>query len=562
MKRAIVSILLLLGLLFGRRCAAAHTRANASNNLAFYLDISDKFLKINNSTHVSVRVDTDDKSEFTYEWTTTIGSIEGTGNEIKYTAPDSVGSAMITVTIRDESGNPVYRESVSMSIYKQFVILKADDLVDDGDNVISPRWQTFIDYVEERNIKASIGIIGYSLEGENDEYFSLIRTHYNRGNIEFWNHGYNHLSNAVNEDGEIYHEFWNSPYEYQKEHLLRTQTLFKKKLNITSHTFGAPGNAVDSNTVRAIEEIDDIEVWLFGDTCSTKFALERPDTDIEYPTYNPDYQQFLNHYDSERDYLVLQMHPNSWDNKQFDQFKQVIEFLIQEDVTFITPFEYYQLLNRKNCLAPAYDYPWTDDFKSSSLDPLWSWMNEDASQWSLIAYPRYILRIMTHSGGVGDKNLLLRSVPTGDFEIRTRVIFTPTNNFQIAGLVLYQGNDYLMLGRAYCDTPPPTCVGNGIYFNRVEGGSFVGSNFATSTTTQGEVYLRVIREGTTYSGFYSEDGTSWTLIGRHTPSGAIPLSRVGLTAAQGTPEIPADFNCFRLDANYRKVFLPLVVKNY
>ena len=171
---------------------------------------------------------------------------------------------------------------------------------------------------------------------------------------------------------------------------------------------------------------------------------------------------------------------------------------------------------------------------------------------------------MTHSGGVGDKNLLLRSAPTGDFEIRMRVIFTPTNNFQIAGLVLYQdNNDYLMLGRSHCDTSVPACVGDGIYFHRVEEGSFVGSNFTTSTTTQGEVYLRVIREDTTYSGFYSEDGTSWTLIGRHTPSGGILLSRVGLTAAQGTPEIPADFNCFRLDANYRKeVFLPLVVKNY
>ena len=58
------------------------------------------------------------------------------------------------------------------------------------------------------------------------------------------------MSNGVNEDGEIYHEFWNSPYEYQKEHLLKTQTLFKEKLNITSHTFGAPGNAIDSNTVK------------------------------------------------------------------------------------------------------------------------------------------------------------------------------------------------------------------------------------------------------------------------------------------------------------------------
>lgn len=499
-----------------------------------------------------------------------MGTIEGAGNEIEYTAPGNVGDAMITVTVRDKSGNLVCRESVSTLIYKQFVILKADDLVDDGANVISARWRAFIDYIEEKNIKASIGVIGNTLEEENDEYLSLIKDLSHNGNIEFWNHGYNHLLNGVNEDGEIYHEFWNSPYEYQKEHLLKTQTLARDKLDMTFHAFGAPGNAIDNNTVKAIEEIDEIEVWLFGDSCSTKFVLERGEIGPEYPPWEPDYQQFLNDYDSERDYLVVQMHPNSWDSEQFDQFKQIIEFLIQEDVTFITPFEYYQLLNRKNSPAPAYDYTWTDDFKNPSVDglgsleSLWSWINEDASQWSLIGYPYYFLRIMTHSGGVGDKNLLLRNLPTGDFEIRTRVTFRPTNNFQIAGLVLYQdNNNYLMLGRAYCDTPPPTCVGNGIYFHRVEGGSSIGSNFATPTTTQGEVYLRVVREGTTYSGFYSEDGTSWTLIGTHTPSDAILLSRVGLTAAQGTPEIPADFNCFRLDANHPKLFfLPLVVKNY
>lgn len=212
--------------------------------------------------------------------------------------------------------------------------------------------------------------------------------------------------------------------------------------------------------------------------------------------------------------------------------------------------------------ASSYDYTWTDDFDSSSLDPRWSWVNEDPTQWSLSAHPGF-LRIMTHSGGVGDKNLLLQSAPTGEFEIQTRVIFTPANNFQIAGLVLYQDNDnYLMLGRAYCDAPPPACVGNGIYFDHVEGGSFIGSNFATSTTAQSEAYLRVVRQGTAYSGYYSEDGISWALIGTHTPNGAIVLSRLGLTAAQGAPEIPADFDFFRLDADYEKVFLPVVLKNY
>jgi len=154
---------------------------------------------------------------------------------------------------------------------------------------------------------------------------------------------------------------------------------------------------------------------------------------------------------------------------------------------------------------------------------------------------------MTHSGAAGQKNLLFQNALTQDFELRTRVTFAPTSNYQIAGLVIYQDtNNYLMLGRAYCDAVPPTCLGNAIYFERIEGGAAVGGNFATSTASQDEVYLRIVRRDTTYSGYYSEDGDSWTLVGNHISSGATELSRVGLTAAQDLDDmrIPADFDFF------------------
>jgi len=197
-------------------------------------------------------------------------------------------------------------------------------------------------------------------------------------------------------------------------------------------------------------------------------------------------------------------------------------------------FDFFQL---ESCF-PVLSYTWLDDFSSTTLNNRWSWLNEDPSQWSLNAHAGF-LRIMTDSGYVGDKNLLFQGAPTGDFEIRARVIFTPTSNFQIAGLVLYQNSgNYLLLGRAYCDAAPPGCAGNAIYFDRVESGNFVGSNFVTPTTRQGEANLRVVRQGTTYSGYYSEDGTDWTLIGRHTPSATIALSKIGLTTAQGATMPP------------------------
>ena len=210
---------------------------------------------------------------------------------------------------------------------------------------------------------------------------------------------------------------------------------------------------------------------------------------------------------------------------------------------------------------------WTDEFATSSLNSHWFWVREDNTHWSLTDNPGF-MRITTQQGGLlfdgGDaKNLLLRDAPVGDFEIETRVIFTPTENFHIAGLLVYQDDDnFLMLGRAYCGFIPP-CVGNGIYFDHEEQGTTVGGNFAMTTTITGEAHFRLIRRSTVYTGYVSENGTDWTLVGAHTViSGMIP-SMIGLAAEdsyEGAAEMPADFEYFRLVDSSWRVYLPVIIK--
>jgi len=207
---------------------------------------------------------------------------------------------------------------------------------------------------------------------------------------------------------------------------------------------------------------------------------------------------------------------------------------------------------------PHLGHRFTDPFDDRTLDSRWSWVNENPSQWSLTENPGY-LRIMTNDGGVDAENLLIHEPPYGDFMITTREVFTPTNNFQIAGLIAKKDADnQMLLGRALCDLPIDACVGNGIYFDFIEG-CVPGSNFATSTDWQGEAYLRLVREGSTYSGFYSQNNAHWTLIGRHESLTNFQLVSIGLGAGQGLPAIPADFDFFRLDANWFD-FVPLVLK--
>jgi len=228
----------------------------------------------------------------------------------------------------------------------QVVVIKADDLRFDSENIISDKWLRFFNYIERKNLKASIGVIGKSLSIGNNSYFSYLKYLAKSNNFELWNHGYLHLLNGENDKGEKYHEFWNRSFEYQKEHLLFTQNMAKEKLGINFHGFGAPGNNIDSNTVKAIEEIPEIKVWFYGNKNSSKLVLDLGAI-IEVPTGVPNYEAFVNHARIDNDVLTLQVHPNQWSQKEFDEFKRIIDYLVEKDVTFMNGYEYYQLLQKE-----------------------------------------------------------------------------------------------------------------------------------------------------------------------------------------------------------------------
>lgn len=193
---------------------------------------------------------------------------------------------------------------------------------------------------------------------------------------------------------------------------------------------------------------------------------------------------------------------------------------------------------------------WIDNFNNATLDSRWSWIRESSDHWSLTSNPGF-MRITTQSGGVKTgNNLLVQPAPASNFEIETHVFFTPTENLQIAGLLLYQDeNNYLLLGREYCDEIQYGCVENGIYFNHVEDSWIFDEIYAMTTTLTGEAYLKVTRLGDLYKGYVSENGSDWTEVGTHTVvSGFVP-SMVGLAALNqlDTPaEIEAKFDTFRL----------------
>ncbi|MCU0405815.1 MAG: DUF2334 domain-containing protein [Ignavibacteriaceae bacterium] len=293
-----------------------------------------KFVRVNDSLEINVITESKSLNGYNFKWETNLGSIQSFGSKVIFYSPKLPGEAQIRLGIyyQEKLANTF---TINISVFRQLIILKADDVIYDDKTILSNK------------IKASAGIICNSLQTDDARYFGLLQYLDQTGYIELWNHGYDHILDALHTDGTMYDEFQNSSLEFQKEQLRKAQTLAEEKLNITLRTFGAPGNAIDSTTMQALESFNEIKVWFFGLNGSSKLVLGRS-IDMEYPVGNPDYNSFVKNHDINKEYTVFQIHPNMWDENQFNEFKKIINYLKEEKLTFILPYDYYNIKVTEN----------------------------------------------------------------------------------------------------------------------------------------------------------------------------------------------------------------------
>jgi beta-xylosidase len=141
--------------------------------------------------------------------------------------------------------------------------------------------------------------------------------------------------------------------------------------------------------------------------------------------------------------------------------------------------------------------------------------------------------------------MLLRPAPAGSFQIETQITFSPENNFQFAGLIIYESDsDFIQAGRGYCRTFE--CVGEGLYMNYYRKGIVVKPDFGQPYKEIDPILLRLGRRGDTYIFESSTDGKVWFIIGSHT-SDMNPL-QIGLVAGQRLKgnSISATFDYFEV----------------
>ena len=132
---------------------------------------------------------------------------------------------------------------------------------------VSVRWQRVTDFIQQNKLKASYGIIGWSLEQDNPAYFRWIKDLHNSGDIEFWNHGYRDRR-AEDKTGEF-----EGPYAEQKAALEKTQRLAKEKLGIELRAFGPHWSGTNSDTAKALDGIPEIKMCFYDPKGAKQFVF-------------------------------------------------------------------------------------------------------------------------------------------------------------------------------------------------------------------------------------------------------------------------------------------------
>ena len=214
------------------------------------------------------------------------------------------------------------------------IIIKADDLK----GQISDKWQRYFGIVESHDIYHSAGIICNSIASITNQNRNDLIAHLER-RCEFWLHGWNHnLSDTLT-------EFQGSSYQDQFDNLRRSVDTVTNQLGYTMHTFGAPGNRYDDNTIAALNAVPELHVWLGG--TDSVGLLNIP---IAWVAENPsgtlrDPESFLERIKiyGQRDAIMMQVHPNAWDEEEMNNFDIILGSLTQSDSTiFMTPYQYFK----------------------------------------------------------------------------------------------------------------------------------------------------------------------------------------------------------------------------
>ncbi|MBQ7847023.1 MAG: glycoside hydrolase family 97 catalytic domain-containing protein [Clostridia bacterium] len=176
---------------------------------------------------------------------------------------------------------------------------------------------------------------------------------------------------------------------------------------------------------------------------------------------------------------------------------------------------------------------YTDQSADSGIWEVINPTNNDKSP-VLSSTARTTLKLTILTGDISNqiKNLVLTDAPAGDFEVIVEVSGGLDKDFQSVGLVAYANDENLIAverrHHSYFSGTNVFCIST--YTN-----TYVEKHTPESKASN-NAYLKLVKEGNVFTGYYSYDGESWTKIDSITSADVAGASdlKIGLIARSGS----------------------------
>lgn len=219
------------------------------------------------------------------------------------------------------------------------VLIKADDF-----RTPNQAWTNFLQASRAAGVKVGLGVIVASIAG-NATTAQWMRGQEAAGDVEFWNHGWDHLQ-WTNESGQVVSEFKGSGLAHMQQHLADAQAGLSNALGRSAVAFGTPYNGFDADTATVINATPALR--LFFSSAASASSLLDPRVKVVRIISESDGTGMPNAAKFQAAFppgtpgpVSLQFHPaNSNFAGRMGEYQQILQYLLTNGYSILLPSEF------------------------------------------------------------------------------------------------------------------------------------------------------------------------------------------------------------------------------
>ncbi|GAB4084736.1 hypothetical protein GCM10028784_13660 [Myceligenerans cantabricum] len=212
-------------------------------------------------------------------------------------------------------------------------------------------------------------------------------------------------------------------------------------------------------------------------------------------------------------------------------------------------FDWFQITPDDTAEAPGPD----DEFDGDGLDGCrWDVVRDDPTGYRVTGGALEIDTTPTDiytGSNTGTPNIVVQDLPEDDWTVETLVDGSDFDQqYQQGGLIVYGGDDDYVKLDLVADNAAGSAVTRRIELRSEADAVVQDPQPNANELTSGVWYLRLSKEGSTYTGAYSADGEDWTTLAEPVTHDGLQDARVGLYALGASQQsaATASFDHFRV----------------